>query len=62
VGIIGQEGNNKVEKGCQSEKLIDVSGECDVGRPSLIARDSTTERKERVDVMQKAGGSSTMTG
>lgn len=60
--VVGQEGKDEVEEGSEPEELVDIPGERDVGRPSLVASGGTTERKERVEVMQKTGGMSTMTG
>ena len=60
--VEGQEGEDEVEEGGQPEELVDVPGERDIGGPSLAVGGGTTERKERVEVMQKTGGMRTMTG
>lgn len=56
-----QESEDEVEEGSQPEEFIDVSGKRDIGRPSLAVGGGTTERKERVEVMQKTKGKSTIT-
>jgi hypothetical protein len=56
-----QESEDEVEEGSEPEELIDVSGKGDIGGPSLVVGGGTTERKERVEVMQKTKGKSTIT-